>query len=321
VIPYLYGSEVRANLSMADCIASIHDTMVRVSSGGCCLPLRTIMTIPGTENRLGAMMGFLDSPPSLGVKVVGLFHDNPRHGLSSHVGTIILMCPATGVPLACFDASSITAIRTAAASAVATDILARTDAGRLAILGTGEQAEAHIDAISLVRRLTGISLWGRSPAAASALAERWRGRLNVPIHTVSSVPEALEDADIVCTTTAAVDPILEGRWLKPGSHINLVGSSVVDSSEIDEAGVARGRFFVDLRASALNQAGELRRAVEAGIVGYDHIVAEIGEVIAGDDPGRRNGEEITIYKSLGLAAQDLAAAQTALASWQSKQSP
>ncbi len=306
---------VRRHLSMARCIESVRQAMQRVSAGGSELPLRSIMNIPGGPNRLGVMMGYLDDPPSLGVKVVGLYPENPKQGLSSHLGMLLLMDPETGIPSACLDAGAITALRTAAASAVATGALARNDARTLAILGTGEQAEAHIDAITHVRTIERVVIWGRSHDRAVDLAQAWAERLHIPVAAAATVPEAVAEADIVCTTTAAIDPILMGRWLRPGMHLNLVGSSVASSSEVDDGAVLMARFFVDHRASAIVQAGELNRAVASGAVTFDHIVAEIGEVLAGNASGRRSDEEITVYKSLGVAAQDLAAAQAAITSW------
>jgi ornithine cyclodeaminase len=205
------------------------------------------------------------------------------------------------------DAAAITAIRTAAASAVATRALAREDAGVLAILGTGEQADTHIEALVQVRPLRALRLWGRSPDKAHALAAR-HANLPVAVEVCETARAAVEGADIICTLTASAEPILEGRWLAPGTHINLVGASRRNAREADVEVVTRARFFVDLRTSASAEAGEWYHAMQAGLVSESHILAEIGEVLAGTAAGRVTDTDITVYKSVGMAAQDLAAA-------------
>jgi len=205
------------------------------------------------------------------------------------------------------DAAEITARRTAAASAVATRALARPDPAILAILGTGEQADTHIEALALVRPLSAIRIWGRSPDKAHALAVR-HAHLPFPIEVCDSVRAAVEGADIVCTLTGSPEPILEGRWLTPGTHVNLVGASQRNVREADDEVVTRARFFVDLKLSALAEAGEWHHARQAGLVEEAHMLAEIGEVLEGRLAGRLSPSDITVYKSVGMAAQDLAAA-------------
>ena len=205
-------------------------------------------------------------------------------------------------------AGEITAIRTAAASAVATDVLARKDARRMAILGYGEQAATHARAIGKVRDLESIVVWGRSPDRAQAFAERMQAELALPVSSAAGVEEAVAQADIVCTVTAAAEPILKGAWVRPGTHLNLVGSGFAGPAEVDNDLVVRSRFIADSREGVLSQGAEFLRAKQAGLVGDDHIVAEIGQVLAGEIEGRRSREEITVYKSLGHVVQDLASA-------------
>jgi ornithine cyclodeaminase len=229
------------------------------------------------------------------------------HG--SHVGVLQLFDAKTGLLLAMIEGGSLTAIRTAAASALATDVLARPNARRLAILGTGEQARRHVLAMAAVRPITEVRVWGRSLSRATAFADA----LALPARAFDDVAAAVADADIICTTTPAVDPILFGAMVAPGTHVNLVGSAVPATAEADAALVARAAFFVDFREAALAQAGELRRAIAAGCVAPDHIKAEIGEILLGMVPGRSSATAITIYKSLGVTAQDLAAGAVVLA--------
>ncbi len=221
---------------------------------------------------------------------------------------MILFDPGTGAPVCVVHAGEITAIRTAAASAVATDVLARKDARRLAILGYGEQAATHARAIGKVRDLESIVVWGRSPERARAFAERMQAELAVPVSAAASVEDAVGHADIVCTVTAAAEPILKGDWVRPGTHLNLVGSGFAGPAEVDNRLVVRSRFIADSREGVLSQGAEFLRAKQAGLIGDSHIVAEIGQVLAGEIEGRRSAEEITVYKSLGHVVQDLASA-------------
>jgi ornithine cyclodeaminase len=241
-----------------------------------------------------------------GAKLISVFPDNFALGKQSHQGLVILFEAETGAPVCVVHAGEITAIRTAAASAVATDALARKDARRLAILGYGEQATTHARAISKVRELESISIWGRSPQRARAFSERMQRELGVPVVSAKDVEQAVAEADIVCTVTAAAEPILKGAWVRPGTHLNVVGSGFAGSSEVDNDLVVRSRFIADSREGVLQQGGEFLRAKAAGLIGDDHIAAEIGQVLAGEIEGRRSAEEITVYKSLGHVVQDLA---------------
>jgi ornithine cyclodeaminase len=223
------------------------------------------------------------------------------------MGVVLLFDPVEGVPIALIDAAAITALRTAAATAVATRALARSAVANMAVLGTGEQAAAHMHAICAVRELRSIRVWGRSEEKARALANRESAALGIDVIVSTSIEEAVADAGIVCTTTSARQPILQGQWIEPGTHVNLVGASSAEAREADEALVRKSRYFVDFRPSALAQAGELFATFGRGSrQAEEFICAEIGEVLNETKPGRTGDEEVTIYKSLGIAAQDLA---------------
>lgn len=304
----LSRADVRRALPMSDCIEVIERAMRAVSRGECDVPLRTIMTLPGRGTFFGVMPGYLQDPRGLGAKILTVFPDNVARGLSSHVGLVVLFDSDTGIPLAIMNAAEITAIRTAAASAVATRALARENAAHLAILGTGEQAATHLEAIAAVRRLQSIRVWGRSRDKAAAFAQREGARRSLDVQVSDSAQDAVVGADIVCTVTSAREPVLRGVWLRPGTHVNLVGSSRLTAREADDDVVTRSRFFVDLRASARAEAGELHHAMDAGLVTESHVLGEIGDVLNGRVSGRTTEGDITVYKSLGFAAQDLAAA-------------
>jgi ornithine cyclodeaminase len=254
------------------------------------------------------MPGGLGANAPFGAKLISVFHGDFARGRQSHQGLVVLFDPDTGAPVCVVHAGEITAIRTAAASAVATDALARPEARRLAILGYGEQAATHARAIGKVRRLESIAVWGRSFERACAFAGRMRAELGLPVVAFAGAEEAVRDADIVCTVTASSTPVLEGAWVAAGAHVNIVGSSFAGPVEVDHDLVVRSRFVVDSREGVLHQGAEFLKAKEAGLIGDDHIVAEIGQVLAGDVPGRRTAGEITAYKSLGHVVQDLASA-------------
>lgn len=299
--------EVRRRLTYEVCIPIVREAMVALSKGETLQLLRSILTL--SEGRmLGVMTGAMGAHAAFGAKLISVFHGNFARGIQSHQGVVVLFDPETGAPVCVAHAGEITAIRTAAASAVATDALARRDATRLTLLGYGEQAETHARAIAKVREVASILVWGRSLERARAFAERMQTELRIPVRAVAEVKDAVAEADMICTLTSAFDPILLGEWVRPGTHVNVVGSSYAGPAEVDNELVVRSRFVVDSRASVLAQGGEFLRAKEAGFVGEEHIVAEIGEVLAGDVAGRRSEEEITVYKSLGHVVQDLACA-------------
>ena len=305
---FIDREEVARRLTYDLCIPIVRDAMIAFSRGETRQLLRSI--IPLADGRLfGVMpgaMGVARAP--FGAKLISVFPENFALGIQSHQGLVILFDPENGAPVCVVHAGELTAIRTAAASAVATDALARKDARRLAILGYGEQAATHARAISKVRDLDSITIWGRSPERARAFAERIQAELSLPVTNAGTVEEAVAEADLICTVTSAAEPILKGAWVRPGTHLNLVGSSRAGPAEVDSDLVVRSRFIADSREGVLAQGAEFLRAKAAGLIGNDHIVAEIGQVLAGDIEGRRSPEEITVYKSLGHVVQDLATA-------------
>lgn len=302
------GAEVRELLTYPDCVRVVAAAMREVSAGNALLPLRQFMALPAIEGRLAWMPGFLGEPSCFGIKLLSLYPGNPAVGLSSHVGLYVLYESAHGRPLAILEASALTAVRTAAASVVATQALARADARVLAIIGTGEEAHAHLEAFQAVRPFEHVIVWGRNADKARSLAARADALGVRKVSVAPTVREAAAQADVVCTVTSSPGPLLSGDDLRPGQHLCLVGSSIPQTREVDDEVVVRSRYYVDYRGSARAQAGELLHAIEAGRVTDAHIVGEIGEVLAGRVEGRRSDSEITLYKSLGIAAQDLAAA-------------
>ena len=305
---FVGGADVRRALPMSDCIEAVNRAMHALSNGGADVPLRTVMQLPGGRNFFGVMPGYLQDPRGLGAKIITIFPDNAKLGLASHVGLVLLFDTQTGFPLAVMDAAQITAIRTAAASAVATRALARSDASHLAILGTGEQAVTHLESISKVRSLRTVRVWGRSIEKTERFAQEHSSRLSLKIEVSETAEQAVKGADIICTVTASHEPVLNGAWLARGAHVNLVGSSRLNSREADDDVVAGSRFFVDSRTSARAEAGELKHAIDAGLVSDNHVLGEIGDVLSGKVVGRTGDHDITVYKSLGVAVQDLAAA-------------
>jgi ornithine cyclodeaminase/alanine dehydrogenase-like protein (mu-crystallin family) len=260
--------------------------MIAFSEGTTRQLLRSIIPL-GNGHLFGIMPGALGEHAAFGAKLVSVYPENFSQGRQSHQGLVVLFEPATGEPVCVVHAGEITAIRTAAASAVATHALARPDASRLAILGYGEQAAAPAPALRKVRPPETVSVWGRSPP---------------------DVQEAVGTADIICTVTSAAEPILQGSWVQAGTHLNVVGSSIAGPVEVDDDLVVRSRFIADSREGVLRQGAEFLRAKQAGLIGDEHIVAEIGEVLAGRIAGRRSRSDITLYKSLGHVVQDLASA-------------
>ncbi len=299
--------DLRRLLPMEQCIDAVKGALTDLANGGGIQPLRPVMWMPERVGALGMMPGHLSSINTLGIKTVTVFPGNAGTEFDSHQGTVMLFDDSNGRLKAIVDASEITAIRTGAASAVATDILARANSSTLAILGSGVQATTHLEAIPLVRPIEKVRIWSRNSENARLLAERVAGS-NLEVQVLGSVDEAVDGADIVCTTTAAPTPILTGHMLATGMHINAVGSSVPFARELDSAAMARARLFVDRRESTLNESGDFLIAREEGAITDDAIIAEIGEVLTGASVGRRSDDEITLFKSLGLAVEDIAAA-------------
>ena len=301
---FIDREEIARRLTYEKCIPIVRQAMIAFSRGETKQTLRSI--IPLSEGRMfGVMPGAMGAHAVFGAKLISVFHENFARGVQSHQGFVILFDPESGAPVCVVDAGELTAIRTAAASAVATDALARKDAQRLALIGYGEQAATHARAIGKVRELESIVVWGRSADRARDFALRMGAEVGVTVAAAETVQEAVSDAEIICTVTSASEPILKGEWVRPGTHLNLVGSSYAGPAEVDNELVARSRFIADSREGVLQQGGEFLRAKAAGLIDDSHIVGEIGQVLAGEIEGRRSAEEITVYKSLGHVVQDL----------------
>ncbi len=294
-------------LPMHECIDVVDHAMQRAAERNAIMPLRAGIKLP-KGGKLSWMPGCMDSPSVFGAKLIGVFDRNFDFGLHSHNGVVVLFETEHGRPFAIIDAAEITAIRTAAASAMATRLLARDESTSLAILGYGAQAVRHLDAMLCVRDFTQVRVWGRDPAKTLKFCAEQAARYDLPIHAVDTARAAIEGADVICTVTGSPRPIIHGDWLTPGQHINAVGTSVPGIRELDGVAVARSRLFVDLLEGALAQAGEFQMSKDEGLIDDNHILGEIGQVALGQIEGRLIADDITLYKSLGLVVQDLAAA-------------
>ena len=296
--------EVRELLDMESCVEAMTEVLTSLARGELYQPLRSMVRPPDTDGLLGLMPAHRGGERAVyALKEIVVTPDNPTRGLDAHQGAVLLHDGVTGELVAVLNASPITAIRTAAVSAVATRALARADTARVAILGAGVQARAHVDAMRAVLDDPEIRIWARRIEAAAELAA------DVGAIASPSPDAALFGAEVVCTTTSAREPVLEHRWLAPGAHVNAVGSSIPTARELDTETLRRGALFVDRRESALNEAGDYLIAAAEGAIGPEQIRAELGEVLAGLAPGRADEEEFTIFKSLGIAVEDLAAAE------------
>ena len=297
--------EVERLLDMPGCMAAMEEALVALARGDFHLPLRPVIRPPGQSHFLGLMPTFRGGErPLYALKTVAVFPENPARGLDPHQGTVTLYDGTTGAVLAVMNASPITAIRTAAVSGLATRALAREDARVLGVVGAGHQAHPHLAAMLEARQFEEIRIAARSLASAERFAAEW------PLATaVETAEEAVRGADVVCTVTQSAEPVLQADWLDPGTHINAVGACLPHTRELDGATVARSSLFTDRRESCENEAGDYILALKEGVIAEGHIRAELGEVLAGTAPGRTSPDEITVFESLGLAVEDLAAAE------------
>ena len=296
--------DVRQLLDMESCIEAMSEALASLARDELFQPLRSISRPPGASTLLGLMPAYRAEPAAAyGLKEIVVVPTNPARGLDTHMGGVLLHDGDNGELVAIMNASPITEIRTAAVSAVATRTLARRDAERVAILGAGAQARGHVHALRAVLGDPEIRIWARNQEAAERLA----GEVGATVSP--SVDAALFGAEVVCTTTAATEPIVEKRWLARGAHVNAVGSCFPTTRELDTETVAHASFFTDRRESCLNEAGDYMLAAAEGAVGPEHIRAELGEVLAGMHPGREHEDELTVFESLGIAVEDLASAE------------
>jgi alanine dehydrogenase len=306
--------EVEELLDVDALIDALAGAMVDLSSGRASVPARVAAVVDEPDGLLAAMPGYTPSAQALAAKLVTLFPNNAGTALPTHQALIAVFDQHTGRPEALLDGTSITAIRTAAGSALATRLLAREDAATLAILGTGVQARSHARAVTRVRGFEQVRVAGRSAAKAAALAEELAGELG-EVAAVDSWERACAGADVVCATTHALEPVVRREWLAPGTHVTSVGYNP-GGREVDDATVADALVVVESRASALAPvpagSNDLLQPLERGVIDADHVHAEVGELVAGTKPGRTSPEQITLYKSVGVAVQDGVAAALVL---------
>lgn len=307
----LADREVRDLVDYPGCIDRLAQAFRELAQGRAQQPLRTVLPLEGHPGLLGMMPGSLTDPSVVGAKVLTVYPGNRGTGRPSHQGLVALFDPVNGSPLALVDATSLTEVRTAAVSALATRTLAREGSHVLAILGAGALAETHVRALPVVRPITTLRVWDRHPERARSLLERLEPG-SMATEAAAGPDEAVRGADIVCTVTAAREPILEAEWVEEGAHVNAVGAAVPGARELATSLVRRARVFVDRRESAWAEADDLRVPLAEGAIGRGHVVAELGEVLLGNATGRSSAREVTIFKSVGLAVEDLAAAAYAV---------
>ena len=301
--------EVPRLLPMAECMDAMARVLATLADGEAILPLRQILWLPEKIGGFGLMPAALLTDRVVGLKAITFFPGNEGTELDTHQGAVLLFEAERGRLLAILDATSITAIRTAAVSGVATRLLAREDAGDLAIIGSGTQARTHLEAMTVARRLRRVRVAGKDRDRAKAFAARESKKHGIAVEAAASVREAVSGADIICTTTSSREPVLLGDWISAGAHVNAVGSSVPHARELDTAAVVKSRLFVDRRESTLNEAGDFLIPKKEGAVTDAHIVAELGEVLTDRARGRRSPDEVTLFKSLGIAVEDVASAR------------
>ena len=307
----LSQAEVQELLDLDALIDALAEAMADLSAGRASVPHRVAALVPEHEGLLGAMPGYTPSAGALASKLVTLFPANAGTALPTHQAVIALFDPENGRPTALLDGTAITAIRTGAGSALATRLLAREDAAVLAVLGTGVQARSHARAVTRVRSFREVRIAGRDRAKAEALAEELSGELNLAVRAVRSWEEACDRADVVCATTHALEPVVKRESLAPGTHVTSVGYNV-EGREVDDATVVDSLVVVESRDAALAPlpagSNDLLQPMKRGLIGADHVRAEIGELVEGTKPGRSSSDQITLYKSVGVAVQDGAAA-------------
>jgi alanine dehydrogenase len=300
--------DVQRLLNIEELIQALEQAHIQYSTGKAVMPVRLVVPLPQIHGRITSMPGYLTQDKALGMKVVTYFQNNPKQDLPAILATIMLFSAETGKLIAVIDGSFITAIRTACASAMATKGLANPNTPVAGILGAGVQARAHIQALCRVKKLQRIKIYSPLGISAERVRQELESEVGVDIEVVSSAEDTVRGADLVVTVTTAKEPVLELEWLKPGAHINAVGSHRPDLREIDGTTLARSKVVVDSREAVMAECGDILLAIKENSITENSIHAEIGEVLAGTKPGRTSADEITLYKSVGIAIQDVAAA-------------
>jgi ornithine cyclodeaminase len=293
---------------MEEAIPTMRRALTMLAEGDVVMPLRTYLAIPGGDAVMGLMPSYMGSLEAVGVKVVAAFPANFGTEYDTHQGVVLFFDTERGLLRAIVDATSITAIRTAAVSGLVTDLLAKPDAGDLAIIGAGTQAHTHLQAMRTVRPVRRVRVYSVPAESATEFAERESRLTGLPVEAVATAEEAVTGADLICTATTATEPVVRGAWVAPGTHINAVGAYTPTTRELDSELVQKARLYADKRESLLSESGEFLIPKGEGLISDDHLVGEIGEVLTGKAPGRTSPGEITLFKSLGIAIEDLASA-------------
>jgi ornithine cyclodeaminase/alanine dehydrogenase-like protein (mu-crystallin family) len=300
-------ADVERLLPMPACIDVMAEALIAVTRGEALLPLRQVLRLHGGRDAFAVMPAILG--PSIGAKVITVFPGNDATPYESHIGVILYFDDVHGRLLAIIDASSVTAIRTAAVSGLATRLLANGDASSLAILGSGVQAMTHLEAMCAVRPIRSVRVWSRSAERRARFVAWARAHTGLDVQESPGAEAAVREADVICTVTASRDPVLLGEWVSPGAHINAVGASIASARELDSEAVRQSLLFVDRRESAMHEAGDFLIPREEGVIDNGHIRGELGEVADGRVAGRRDAADRTLFKSLGLAVEDVACAR------------
>lgn len=304
----LTEQQVQSLLPMGDLIAAMESALARFSAGEVLQPVRTVLTVGPTRAYFGLMPAYVPSPASLGAKLVTVFAGNVAKQLPSHLATILLLDPETGALQALMDGRYITEARTAAVSAVSARFLSKASASTLAIIGSGVQARSHLEAYSEVRALKDVRIWSPQARSRERFVSDMSGHVAVPIRAMDSAEDAVRGADLIVLVTASSTPVLDARWVSPGAHVVSVGACRPDQREMDPELVAQARLYVDSRTAALLESGDVVMGISEGRFTVSHLQGELGEVVLGRAKGRTDDDQITIFKSLGMAVEDVVAA-------------
>ena len=304
----LTEEHVRSVLPMSELISCMESALGRYSSGEVQQPVRTVLNVGREKHWWGLMPAYVNQPPTMGAKLVTVFHTNAARGLQTHQAMIVLLDPDTGMLQALMDGRYITEARTGAVSAVSARYLSRPDASTLAIIGTGVQARGHLEALGEVRQIREVRVWSPQRASRERFVEAVQPHAGAPVRACDTAERAVRGADLIVLATASAEPVIEVSWIAPGSHIVSVGAPRADQREVDPELTARARLFVDSRAGALVESGDIVMGMHEGRFGADHIAGELGELVLGRVAGRRSADEITLFKSLGMAVEDVATA-------------
>ncbi len=304
----LTEDQVHALLPMGDLVTAMESALVRFSTGEVLQPVRTVLQVGPSRAFFGLMPAYIEQPARMGAKIVTVYNENHAKGLPSHLATILLLDPGTGALLALMDGRYITEARTAAVSAVSARHLARAEASTLAIIGTGVQARSHLEAFAEVRALKDVRVWSPQARSRDRFVEDMRGQVPVPVVAASSAETAVRGADLIVLATSSPAPVIEDAWVGPGAHVVSVGACRPDQREMPPELVARARVFVDSRDAALVESGDIVMGVAEGRFDTGHLCGELGEAVLGRIKGRETDTEVTVFKSLGMAVEDVVAA-------------